>query len=154
MVYCTAFVSAASAADTNFEFRITWKQSITNAVWLSDTPPLVYKVIKEPAASQVLIVTRWHEKASNGDVQLKETPIFRTNAVTSKSGEIDMQMWGVLMDGLLRVIENVGGKGTIQVALFEAKKQDESEKQNACGCKPGRQVSAWLELPIKVGMVW
>jgi hypothetical protein len=138
-----SFTFLGVCSETNFDFVIEWKQPVTNAIHLSEAPPLIYRTTKLTTVTNVVISCAWIKKVSNGKAEWTQSADRRPHSISGKTGEIDTKEWAFLRDGLLKVLEHLTGTGILRVAVFEAQKSHGPGLYDT-----GRQVSDWIELPI------
>jgi hypothetical protein len=164
---CTALVALpALAAETNYEFTISWKGTIATPIGVTNVPPISYKTVGRPSVTNVLIVpmiaagkpadltNSWRLTLGDRNFSLLGLRVAddsywlqlrggTPNLISQSTGELDSQSWAVPLF-VLTTLHKYHGSGTLRVALFEAKESKEKQFD------PGRQLSEWIELTLKI----
>jgi hypothetical protein len=139
---------SACAAETNYDYTISWKAADTNAVPLANVPPILYKAVRPPSVTNVLVACKLaaRDKGAAPGKWL-EFNLYPEPSVSGRAGELNirtnlqMYAWALAFD--------YRGTGTIQVALFESKGPRESDYEYKPAAR-GRQMSDWINALVKI----
>jgi hypothetical protein len=143
-VFSIALAFRALGADTNFPVTISWKQTITNTVPFTEFPSIMYRVSGSIVTTQALVVARFSQRGSTGEIETHDATDYRPRALVEKSGEFEMRPWGNMTRVLFITAGRLSGSGTIRIALYEAQKDTDPNHKGQY--RAGRQLSDWIEL--------